>query len=419
MDRFIVQGGTRLKGEVRVSGAKNAALPMMAATLLTPGVFRLRNVPDLVDVKTMAHVLRVLGARIEREDRALVIDTTGSNYHEAPYELVKTMRASVCVLGPVLARHGRARVSLPGGCAWGPRPVDFHIRAMKELGASVEIEHGYIVAEAQRLKGATIHFETSSVGATENAMMAAVLADGTTVLENAAREPEIGALAELLRAMGGRVSGDGTGTVTVEGVASLHEADVEVVSDRIEAGTFMVAAAITGGDVLLRGARSEHLSALVMKLAEAGAEVRDDGDGIRVVGPLWPHSVNVTTAPYPGFATDMQAQMMALMAVADGTSVITETIYTDRFSHAPELRRLGADITLDRNVAIVTGVRGLSGAKVMATDLRASAALILAGLVAEGETEISRVYHIDRGYEAIEQKLAGLGAVVQRVRGQG
>ncbi|MBM3307416.1 MAG: UDP-N-acetylglucosamine 1-carboxyvinyltransferase [Candidatus Eisenbacteria bacterium] len=417
MDRLIVRGGARLAGEVRISGAKNAALPMMAATLLAPGQFRLRNVPDLVDVKTMAHVLRVLGARVEHENHTLVIDTTGSSYHEAPYELVRTMRASVCVLGPVLARHGRARVSLPGGCAWGPRPVGFHIRAMQELGATVEIEHGYIVAEAPRLRGARIHFETSSVGATENAMMAAVTADGTTVLENAAREPEVGALAELLRAMGGRVEGDGTGTITIEGVSSLHDADVEVVPDRIEAGTFMVAAAITGGDVLLRGARRDHMSSLVVKLTEAGAEVGDAQGGLRVVGPLWPHSVNVTTAPYPGFPTDMQAQAMALMTVADGTSVITETIYADRFSHAPELRRLGADITLDRNVAIVTGVKRLSGASVMATDLRASAALILAGLVAEGETEISRVYHIDRGYEAIERKLAALGAQVQRLKG--
>jgi UDP-N-acetylglucosamine 1-carboxyvinyltransferase len=416
MDKILVQGGARLQGEVRVSGAKNAALPMMAATLIAPGVFRLGNVPDLVDVKTMSHVLRVLGAQVEYANHTLTIDTTGCTYHEAPYELVKTMRASICVLGPILARQGRARVSLPGGCAWGPRPVDFHIRAMKELGARVEIEHGYIVAEAERLKGATITFETSSVGATENAMMAAAVADGTTVLENAAREPEIGALADLLKAMGARITGEGTGTITIEGVDSLHAADVEVVPDRIETGTFMVASAITGGDVLLRGAKREHVSSVITKLRETGAEVRDEPGGLRVVGPVWPHSVNVTTAPYPGFPTDMQAQMMALMTVADGTSVITDTIYADRFSHAAELRRLGADITLDRNVAIVTGVKRLSGAKVMATDLRASAALILAGLVAEGETEVSRVYHIDRGYEAIEKKLAGLGASVQRVR---
>jgi UDP-N-acetylglucosamine 1-carboxyvinyltransferase len=285
---------------------------------------------------------------------------------------------------------------------------------MTELGADVELEHGYIVAEAARLKGAHIHFETSSVGATENAMMAAVVADGTTVIENAAREPEIGALADMLRAMGGRVEGDGTGTIGIEGVDALHPADIEIVPDRIEAGTFMVAAAITGGDVLLTGARAEHCSAVVRKLREAGAEVVEEPVGVRVTGPACPRSVNVTTAPYPGFATDMQAQFMALMAVADGSSVITETIYADRFSHVPELRRLGADITLDRNVAVINGVKKLSGAKVMATDLRASAALILAGLVAEGETDVSRVYHIDRGYEAIEAKLSRIGANIRR-----
>jgi UDP-N-acetylglucosamine 1-carboxyvinyltransferase len=414
MDRIVIEGGARLEGEVRISGAKNAALPMMAATLLAPGVFKLRNVPSLVDVRTMGHVLRVLGAQVDHHDHSITVDTTNCNYHEAPYELVKTMRASICVLGPLLARHGRARVSLPGGCAWGPRPVDFHIRAMKELGAEVELEHGYIVAEAARLRGAHIHFETSSVGATENAMMAAVVADGTTVIENAAREPEIGALADMLRAMGGKVEGDGTGTIAIDGVDALHPADIEIVPDRIEAGTFMVAAAITGGDVLLTGARAEHCSAVVRKLSEAGAEVVEQAAGVRVRGPACPTSVNVTTAPYPGFPTDMQAQFMALMTVADGSSVITETIYVDRFSHVPELRRLGADIILDRNVAVINGVKKLSGAKVMATDLRASAALILAGLVAEGETDVSRVYHIDRGYEAIEKKLSRIGANIRR-----
>jgi UDP-N-acetylglucosamine 1-carboxyvinyltransferase len=414
MDRIVIEGGARLEGEVRISGAKNAALPVMAATLLAPGVFKLSNVPSLVDVRTMGHVLRVLGAEVDDHDHSITIDTTNCKYHEAPYELVKTMRASICVLGPLLARHGRARVSLPGGCAWGPRPVDFHIRAMKELGAKVELEHGYIVAEAERLKGAHVHFETSSVGATENAMMAAVLAEGGTVIENAAREPEIGALADMLRAMGGRVEGDGTGTIVIGGVDELHPADIEIVPDRIEAGTFMVAAAITGGDVLLTGARKDHCEAVVRKLGEAGAEIADGPGGIRVRGPARARSVNVTTAPYPGFATDMQAQFMALMSVAEGSSVITETIYSDRFSHVPELRRLGADITLDRNVAAINGAERLSGAKVMATDLRASAALILAGLVAEGETEVSRVYHIDRGYEAIEKKLSGLGASIRR-----
>ncbi len=416
MDRILIEGGHRLEGEVTIGGAKNAALPIMAATLLAPGVFTLKNVPSLADVRTMGHVLRVLGAAVDHHDHAMTIDTTNARYHEAPYELVKTMRASVCVLGPILGRLGKARVSLPGGCAWGPRPVDFHIRAMKDLGASVEIEHGYIVAESARLKGATIHFDTSSVGATENAMMAATLANGQTVIENAAREPEVRALAEFLRAMGADIAGDGTGTIVIEGSSELHPADVEVIPDRIETGTFMVAVAMTGGDVLMRGARLDHASAVVNKLREAGAEIAEEDGGVRVRGPVWARAVNVTTAPFPGFPTDMQAQFMALMAVADGSSVITETIYADRFSHVPELKRLGAEINLDRNIAVVTGVKKLSAAKVMATDLRASAALILAGLVAEGETEVSRVYHIDRGYEAIEKKLGALGANVTRVK---
>jgi UDP-N-acetylglucosamine 1-carboxyvinyltransferase len=414
MDKIVVTGGARLSGEVEIGGSKNAALPIMAATLLTPGVFKLTNVPSLVDVRTMGHVLRVLGCQVTHHDHSLTIDTTNCQYHEAPYELVKTMRASVCVLGPVLARQKQARVSLPGGCAWGPRPVDFHIRAMKALGADVEIEHGYIVAEAERLRGSVIHFDTPSVGATENAMMAAVLAEGTTVIENAAREPEVTALADFLTAMGAGISGAGSGTMTIEGVEELHAVEYRVIPDRIEAGTFMVAVAMTGGDVLLAGVMKQHCTAVISKLVEAGVEITDEAGGLRVRGPERAQSVNVTTAPYPGFATDMQAQIMALMCVADGTGVITETIYADRFSHVPELRRLGADIALDHNVAVVTGLRRLSGAKVMATDLRASAALILAGLVAEGETEVSRVYHIDRGYEKIERKLAGLGAVIRR-----
>jgi UDP-N-acetylglucosamine 1-carboxyvinyltransferase len=415
MDKIIVTGGARLSGSVEIGGSKNAALPIMAATLLTPGTFKLTNVPSLVDVRTMGHVLRVLGCQVTHHDHSLTIDTANCRYHEAPYELVKTMRASVCVLGPVLARQKRARVSLPGGCAWGPRPVDFHIRAMKALGADVDIEHGYIVASAERLRGAVIHFDTPSVGATENAMMAAVLAEGTTTIENAAREPEVTALADFLNAMGAGISGAGSGTMTIEGVEELHAVEYRVIPDRIEAGTFMVAVAITGGDVLLTGVTKQHCTAVISKLVEAGVEITDEEGGLRVRGPARARSVNVTTAPYPGFATDMQAQMMALMCVADGTGVITETIYSDRFSHVPELRRLGADISLDHNVAVVTGLRKLSGAKVMATDLRASAALILAGLVAEGETEVSRVYHIDRGYEKIEKKLAGLGASIERV----
>jgi len=416
LDKIIVRGGRRLAGEVTISGAKNAALPIMAATLLAPGRFRLTNVPSLRDVRTMGNVLRVLGAQVEHEDHSLAIDTSNCNHSEAPYELVKTMRASVCVLGPLVARRGHARVSLPGGCAWGPRPVDFHIRAMKDLGADVKLDHGYIDARADRLVGSTIHFDRPSVGATENALMAASLADGTTVIRNAAREPEIGALADFLRAMGASVDGDGSDTITVEGVRELAPADHAIIPDRIEAGTFMVAVAITGGDVLLRGAEPEHCSQVMVKLGEAGVRIDEVDGGLRVRGPSRPVAVNVTTAPYPGFATDMQAQMMALMTVSDGTSVITDTIYTDRFAHVAELRRLGADITLDGNVAVVSGVPSLQGAKVMATDLRASAALILAGLVSENTTEVSRVYHIDRGYEAIEEKLAGLGAGIERVR---
>ncbi|MCD4690044.1 UDP-N-acetylglucosamine 1-carboxyvinyltransferase [bacterium] len=414
MDKIVVQGGERLSGEVRISGAKNAALPIMAATLLTPGTFVLSNVPRLRDVVTMEHVLRVLGAQVEHHDHSITVDTTNCRYHEAPYELVKTMRASICVLGPVLARQGRARVSLPGGCAWGPRPVDFHIKAMRDLGANIEIEHGYIVAESPKLRGARICFETSSVGATENAMMAASLAEGTTTIENAAREPEIGAIADFLRSMGARITGDGTDIMTIEGVDELHPADVRVIPDRIEMGTFMVAAAITGGDILITGGEMDHCAAVASKLTEAGVEIIPVQDGIRVRGPERIGSINVTTAPYPGFPTDMQAQVMALMTIAQGSAVITDTIYTDRFSHVPELRRLGADIAIDRNVAVIAGMPNLSGAKVMATDLRASAALILAGLVAKGMTEVSRVYHIDRGYEAIERKLSGLGAKIWR-----
>jgi UDP-N-acetylglucosamine 1-carboxyvinyltransferase len=417
MDKILVEGGPRLEGKVRISGAKNAALPIMAATLLAPGVHNLKNAPSLVDVRTMGKMLGVLGADVNHHDHSLTIDTKNCNEHEAPYELVKQMRASICVLGPLLARHGRARVSLPGGCAWGPRPVDFHVKAMKDLGADVKLEHGYVVAECRRLKGATIHFDIPSVGATENAMAAASLAKGRTVIENAAREPEIGALASFLRATGARITGDGTDTIVIEGVDELFAADFEIIPDRIEAGTFMVAAAITGGDVLITGIRKEHCAAVIMKLRETGAEITEEGADLRVKGPMWGRAVNVTTAPYPGFPTDMQAQFMALMTIADGTSVITDTIYADRFAHVPELNRLGADVSADRNVAIVSGVKKLSGAKVMATDLRASAALILAGLVAEGETEVSRVYHIDRGYESIEKKLAGLGAKIQRVKG--
>jgi len=415
MDAFRIVGGGTLKGTVRMSGAKNAALPIIVATLLAPGKSILRNVPDLRDVATISKLLRLLGAKVTFDENVLTVDTTGVNTWEAPYELVKTMRASVYVLGPLLARFGRARVSLPGGCAWGPRPVDLHIKGMQELGAEITVEHGYIVAQAERLTGARIHFDVSSVGATGNVMMAAVLARGITLIENAAREPEIAALADFLKKMGAHIEGEGTDTIKIEGVDGLSPHEEGIIPDRIEAGTFMAAAAITEGDVTIEACVPEHVRAFTAKLVEAGVQIDEGEDHVYVDASKGLKPVDVTTAPYPGFPTDLQAQMMAVLSIARGTSVITETIFPDRFNHAPELRRLGADIRVDENVAIITGVKGLSGAQVMATDLRASAALVLAGLVAEGETRISRVYHIDRGYERIEEKLSGLGARIERI----
>ncbi|UCE19626.1 MAG: UDP-N-acetylglucosamine 1-carboxyvinyltransferase [Gemmatimonadota bacterium] len=416
MDAFRIIGGNKLQGTVTISGAKNAALPIMVATLLTSGKSVLRNVPNLRDVATMSKMLRLLGAQVTFEKNVLTVDTSKVNKWEAPYELVKTMRASVYVLGPLLARFGQARVSLPGGCAWGPRPVDLHIKGMQKLGAEVDVEHGYIVARAKRLKGAHIYFDISSVGATGNIMMAATLARGTTRIENAAREPDIVALAFFLRKMGARIEGEGTDTIEIEGVDNLSPQEEEIIPDRIEAGTFMGAAAITGGEVILENCIPEHVNAFTEKLRESGVQIEEGENSMRVKTSRGLQPVHVTTAPYPGFPTDLQAQMMSLLSIAEGTSVITETIFTDRFNHAPELQRLGADITVDENVAVITGVEKLSGAPVMATDIRASAALVLAGLVAEGETTISRVYHIDRGYERIEEKLSSLGANIERMR---
>ncbi|MFC1683221.1 UDP-N-acetylglucosamine 1-carboxyvinyltransferase [Candidatus Zixiibacteriota bacterium] len=415
MDKIVVTGGEKLAGEVQISGAKNAALPMMAATILAAGQSKLENVPQLRDVSTFSNVLRVLGARVKRDDHSLNIDAAGIGHLEAPYQLVRTMRASIYVLGPMLARFGQAKVSLPGGCAWGPRPVNLHIKAMEDLGARVEIQHGYIVARAERLQGAVIDFDVSSVGATVNTVMAATMASGTTIIRNAAREPEITALGTMLNAMGARISGTGTDTVEIQGVQALHPVQEKVIPDRIEAGTFMVAAAITGGRVFLRGARADHLGAIIGRMEGAGVDIEQQEDGVLVEGNSRLNSIDVSTAPYPGFPTDMQAQIMALLSLAPGTSKITETIFPDRFTHVPELRRLGVDVKVDGNVAAITGVEKLSGAPVMASDLRASAALILAGLVAQGETEVRRVYHIDRGYEQIEEKLRGLGAAIQRV----
>jgi len=417
MDEVWIEGGKKLRGSVPVSGPKNATLPILSATLLAPGIYRFSNVPDLKDVATMLELLSRFGVRSKREDgHALFVDSTHSKNAEAPYELVKQMRASVYVLGPLLARFGEARVSLPGGCAWGPRPVDLHIKGMQKLGAEVEIEHGYIVARCDKLKGSTISFEISSVGATGNVLMAAALAEGETVIENAACEPEIEALEEFLVSTGVEIEGVGTPRLTVHGVRSLHPADAAMIPDRIEAGTFLAAAAITGGDVQVTNMEPAHLEAVFGKLEEAGAEVQVSERSVRVKAPERLRPLRVATAPFPGFPTDMQAQFMALLSVADGTSTITDTIYTDRFTHVAELLRLGADIRVEGNTATVHGVPSLSGAPVMATDLRASAALILAGLVAQKETKVSRIYHLDRGYERIEEKLQGLGAAIRRVR---
>jgi len=416
VDRFVVRGGRALSGAIPVGGAKNAALPIMAAALLSPATSRARGVPKLNDVETMVRLLEILGARVSRGEHEVVIDASSVNSVTAPYDLVRTMRASFYVLGPLLARFGRARVSLPGGCAWGPRPVDLHIEAMKALGARVSIEHGDVIAEAERLRGAEIVFRIPSVGATGNAMMAACLAQGTTVIENAAREPEMPALAAYLNGMGAKIEGAGTSRILIEGVASLGGGDDAIIPDRIEAGTFLVAGAITRGRVEAVGADPSHLGALMSLLREAGATVETTLRGVAVSMDRRPHAVDVATAVYPGFPTDLQAQIMALLAVSEGTGTVTETIYYDRFTHVPELQRLGADIRLEGNAASVRGVPSLFGARVMSTDIRASAGLILAALVAEGSTAISRIYHIDRGYEAIEEKLRGAGADIRRER---
>jgi UDP-N-acetylglucosamine 1-carboxyvinyltransferase len=414
MDKIVIRGGKRLKGKVKIGGAKNAVLPVMTACLLSRGVSVIRNVPRLKDVVSMASVLEQLGVRTMWEGDVLTIDTSKIVSHEAPYDLVRKMRASIYVLGPLLASAGRAKVSLPGGCAWGPRPVDLHIRAMRELGATVEIEHGYIKSEARRLKGSHITFSSPSVGATANTMMAACRARGQTVITNAARAPEITALADFLNLMGGRVSGAGSDVITIDGVDQLAPAEFKIIPDRIETATYMVAGAITSGQIEITDCVPEHVEAVTVKLGQCGVGVETSRTRIRIRGKKTMDSVDVVTAPYPGFPTDMQAQFMALMTIAKGTSIISETIFRDRFTHVPELRRLGADIKLDGSTAQVGYARKLGGAPVMATDLRASAALVLAGLVAEGETHVSRVYHIDRGYEAIEEKLRGLGADIQR-----
>jgi UDP-N-acetylglucosamine 1-carboxyvinyltransferase len=416
VDKLRITGGRALEGTVRISGAKNAALPVMAATLLAPGVHRLRNVPRLRDTHTFARVLELLGAKVAFEGNLLTIDTSGVNSVEAPYELVKTMRASIYVLGPLLARFGQARVSLPGGCAWGPRPVNLHLTGLRAMGAALDIEHGYIVGRDVRLKGATVGFDVVSVGATAQLMMAAVLAEGTTVLENVALEPDVTVLGEVLVASGARIDGLGSRRLTIRGVSALRPIDTAIIPDRIEAATFAAAAAMTGGNIRLEGVVPDHFEAALRKLEETGCAIQRNADSVAVSGPPRPRAVNVVTQPFPGFPTDMQAQMIAVCAVADGSSVIEDTIYLDRFTHVPELARMGARIELKGNVAVVKGVDRLSGAQVMATDLRASASLVIAALAAEGETVIDRIYHLDRGYEALEQKLGALGARIQRVR---
>ena len=417
MQKIIVTGGARLDGEVRISGAKNAVLPILCATLLADSPVRITNVPRLHDVLTTARLLAGLGAGIDHDGDVMTVDPRSVNSHVAPYELVKTMRASVLVLGPLLAKFGDAEVSLPGGCAIGSRPVDLHIKGLQALGAEISVDHGFINARSNgRLKGARHVFELVSVGATENVLMAAALAEGTTVLENAAMEPEIVDLAECLVAMGAKISGAGTSKITIEGVEKLQGCEHAVVADRIETGTFLVAAAMTGGRITATHARPDTLDAVLDKLREAGAEVTTTGD--RIVLDMHgrrPRAVNLTTAPHPAFPTDMQAQFMAMNCIADGVGVINETIFENRFMHVNELLRLGADIRVDGHTAVVRGVETLSGAPVMATDLRASASLILAGLVADGDTVIDRIYHLDRGYENIEAKLSALGASIRRV----
>ncbi|WP_455244427.1 UDP-N-acetylglucosamine 1-carboxyvinyltransferase [Petrachloros mirabilis] len=419
MDKIVISGGVPLHGEVQISGAKNSALPILASTILGGGECVITNVPRVVDVVTMGRLLGMLGATVQHEGNRDVITVDAIKSTQAPYELVKTMRASVLVLGPLVARWGEATVSLPGGCAIGSRPVNLHLAGLAKLGAEVSIEHGYIHAKAKRLKGAPIYFDVPTVTGTENLMMAASLAEGTTVIENAAKEPEIVDLADFLTKRGARIAGAGTDIITIEGVRELRGSDHEVIPDRIETGTYLVAGAITKGSISVDRCRPEHNDPLITKLREAGAEIRLEKERIHLdatkVSRL--KGVDVRTLPYPGFPTDMQAQMVALMSVAEGMSVVTETVFESRFMHVEELRRMGADIRVEGSHVVISGRERLTGAPVMASDLRASAGLILAGLAADGTTEVLRVYHLDRGYERIEKKLRGIGAVIERQKG--
>ena len=421
MDKFVISGGQPLGGTVTIGGAKNASLALMPATILASGISHLHNTPELRDVNTMSRLLETMGIQTSLAGHTLSINTKKIDQFEAPYEHVKKMRASIYVLGPLVGRFGQARVSLPGGCAWGPRPVNLHLEGIRKLGAEIELEAGYIKAKAKRLHGARILFDISSVGATGNVLMASALAEGTTLIENAAQEPEIVQLSEFLVLMGAKIHGIGTGRLEIEGVDELHPADIVTIPDRIEAGTFLIAAAMAGkkgGVVRLEKCNPHHIGALLVKLEDIGARIRTGIDWVELSPPASITPMNATTAIYPGFPTDMQAQWIALMALANGTSIITDTVYFDRFMHVPELIRLGANITVKENIATVVGVKKFTGTKVMSTDLRASASLILAGLVAEGTTEVLRIYHIDRGYESIEKKFQTLGADIRREQGE-
>jgi UDP-N-acetylglucosamine 1-carboxyvinyltransferase len=416
MDKILIQGGRRLQGVVQISGAKNAALPILAAALLCDGANSFTNVPDLKDIQSTLELLNHLGARCHMENHMVQVDGAGLNNHEAPYELVRKMRASILVLGPLIARLKKARVSLPGGCAIGARPINLHLQALTQLGATIELHHGYVEASCPQLKGADIYFDVVTVTGTENIMMAAVLAQGTTILRNAACEPEVQALADVLNRMGARIEGAGTSEIVIEGVERLYPVSHRIIPDRIETGTFMTAAALTRGDITIQGAEPDHLEAVIHKLRLVGARIDVHNGSMRVQGGDIIGSVDIKTMPFPGFPTDMQAQFMVLMSVANGSCLISETIFENRFIHVSELQRLGADITITGNTALVKGVPVLSGAPVMATDLRASASLVLAGLVAENTTEINRVYHLDRGYESLETKFQQLGAAIRRVK---
>jgi UDP-N-acetylglucosamine 1-carboxyvinyltransferase len=414
MDKIIIQGGRRLEGTVRISGSKNAALPILFSALLTDGVSTYSNVPSLRDIDSTLLLLATLGVQVQVDAGTVRIDAAGLNRYEAPYDLVRKMRASVLVLGPLVARLKQARVSLPGGCAIGARPINLHLKGLAALGAEIALEHGYVTATAKRLRGAEIYFDIVTVTGTENILMAAVLAEGTTVLRNAACEPEVVALVEVLNRMGAEIVGAGTPEITIRGVGSLRPVPTEIIPDRIETGTFMAAAALTGGRVMITHCEPKHVGAVVDKMRQVGAAITVQGRTLTVEGPEKLHSTDVMTQPYPGFPTDMQAQFMVMMSVADGVSVISETIFENRFIHVSELQRMGADILVSGDTATVRGVPRLSGAPVMASDLRASASLVLAGLVADNTTLIQRVYHLDRGYEAIEQKFSALGAAIRR-----